>query len=180
MLDLTVLVGNPRPGSRTRAVAEEIARSLAAAVAAAGHEVGSVRTLELAEIVAYTLGTSPVAPTSPVPDAVDIVRASRLLVVATPSYKGTYTGLLKIFLDQLPHLGLAEVVAVPVAVAGSPAHAEATGAALAMLLRELGADVPAVVSVLDGRITDPAYVLDEAARIVGEVVAVLDGESLKS
>ena len=36
-----------------------------------------------------------------------VLDAGELLVIATPTYKGTYTGLLKLFLDQFGASGLA-------------------------------------------------------------------------
>src|SRR5262245_20449191 len=112
---IVVLIGNPRPGSRTRVLAEATAASLSAALADAGVALDGVRVLELAEISAVSFGADPVRPSTVVEDAHTVVRGSRLLVVATPTYKGTYTGLLKIFLDQYGHRELAGVAAVPVA-----------------------------------------------------------------
>jgi len=153
--ELVLLIGNPRAGSRTRAVAERFASRLG---------VVPCEVLELAELTGVTYGAFAVAPAISDEAALDRVRAARLLVVATPSYKGTYTGLLKLFLDRVPHLGLDGVVAVPIAVAASPAHAAATGADLARLLRELGAHVPVEVPVLESELETAD--LDRAAGLV--------------
>jgi FMN reductase len=40
-----------------------------------------------------------------------------LLIVASPIYKATYTGVLKVLLDRIPMEGLAGRVAIPVMVA---------------------------------------------------------------
>jgi FMN reductase len=42
-----------------------------------------------------------------VTEAVESVRASTAVVVASPTYKATYTGLLKLFLEQFPRAGSA-------------------------------------------------------------------------
>lgn len=143
--ELVVLVGNPRAGSRTRAVAEHVASFLPSAPAV---------VLDLAELAGVSWTSEPGVAAQPVDDAVDLVRGARHLVVATPSYKGTYTGLLKLFFDRFPHLGLEGVAALPIAVAASPAHATATADDLTRLLRELGAhvtdQVPLLESHLDG------------------------------
>src|SRR5262245_59095539 len=56
-------------------------------------------------------------------DAVlDALLAADLVVVATPIYRATYSGLLKVFLDLLPNAGLAGKVAVPIASGGSLGH----------------------------------------------------------
>ncbi|MGH3247594.1 MAG: NADPH-dependent FMN reductase [Trebonia sp.] len=71
------------------------------------------------------------------------VAQCRLLVVASPTYKATYTGLLKSFLDRYGNDGLRGVVAVPVMVGAAPIHALAPEVYLRPLLVELGATVPA-------------------------------------
>jgi len=106
---------------------------------------------------------------NPQPDAWDAVTSADLLVVATPSYKGTYTGLLKLFLDRYPAGALDGVRAVPVAVAGSPDHAGATAADLLRLLRELGAVAGSGVAVLESQLADGDALLDRhAARLAEE------------
>ncbi len=45
-----------------------------------------------------------------------------LLIVATPVYKGSYTGLLKLFVDFLPQDDLVGLPVLPVAVGGSDVH----------------------------------------------------------
>jgi FMN reductase len=155
MSDLVLLIGNPRSGSRTRAAAER----LAALIGSAAPDV-----VELADATGVTYSAGVVAPARPDPTALDRVRAARVLVVASPAYKGTFTGLVKLFLDRLPHLGLDGVTAVPLAVAASPAHADATAADLARVLRELGATVPARLALLETALDGPEFA--EAAEPV--------------
>lgn len=138
MSDLVVLVGNPRPFSRTRTLAEATADALTARLA---HLDGRT-VLDLADLVGVTFGPEPARGSGAVEDPFAVVRQARLLVVATPTYKGTYTGLLKVFLDQFAAGALAATVAVPVAVAASEAHLASVSAALLSLLAELGARLP--------------------------------------
>ena len=160
MSNVVVLVGNPRPGSRTAAFATALAQRLVAT---------APRVIELGEVIAVGLDAEPVRATSPQPDAWDAVSTAELLVVATPSYKGTYTGLLKLFLDRYPAGGLTGVRAVPVAVAGSPDHAGATAADLLRLLRELGAVAGSAVAILESQLADGEALLDRhAARLAEE------------
>jgi FMN reductase len=63
-------------------------------------------------------------------------------VVASPTYKATYTGLLKLFLDRFPGNGLDGVVAVPLMLGAGPAHALAPEVFLKPVLAELGALLP--------------------------------------
>jgi len=128
-----VLIGNPRPFGRTTQIAREIADQIAQAVA------GSVEhVVELG-----THGPDVLNPDAgPVNDDLDALRRLDLLVVASPTYKATYTGLLKSFLDRYPTRGLHGVVAVPVMVGGASQHSLAVDVHLRPLLVELGAVVP--------------------------------------
>ena len=63
-------------------------------------------------------------------------------MVASPTYKATYTGLLKLFLDGYGPSPLAGVEAVPLMVGAAPHHALAVDVHLTPLLLELGAPVP--------------------------------------
>jgi FMN reductase len=130
---VTILVGNPRPASRTRHVAEQVGRRLARLTGA--HDVV---TYDLADYVRdlYT------APGNAITGVLADVAACDLLVVASPTYKATYTGLIKTFFDLYGDAALSGVVAVPVMTAGSPLHALAVETHLRPLLVELGASVP--------------------------------------
>ncbi|MDG4797923.1 NAD(P)H-dependent oxidoreductase [Micromonospora sp. WMMD1082] len=162
------LIGNPRSGSRTRALADAAADELS--TRAGGRLVGR-QVLELADAVGVTFGPEPAVAAGPVDDPFALVRAARLLIVATPTYKATYTGLLKLFLDRFGHLELAGVVAVPVAVAASEAHRRSVGAALTDLLAELGASVPAPpLAVLEAQAADPTTAAAEWASRHGTTV----------
>ncbi len=150
---ITPLIGNPQPGSRTRLVAEAVAAQLAAR---SGATVGP--TIELAEVAASLF----VNPEPRVDELGARVAASDVLVVASPTYKASYTGLLKAFLDRYPTNGLQGVTAVPILTIGSPAHALAVELTLRPLLVELGASVPT------RGIAFPTAAIDDRERIVGE------------
>ena len=74
--------------------------------------------------------------------AADRLRAARLAVIASPTFKGTYTGLLKAFLDRFARTDLNGVTVVPVLVGSGPAHALAVEVHLRPLLVEIGASLP--------------------------------------
>ena len=65
------------------------------------------------------------------------VGAADLVVVASPTYKATYTGLLKLFLDRFSTDGL-RGVAVPLMLGAGPAHALAPELSLRPVLAEIG------------------------------------------
>ena len=129
-MSTAVVVGNPKPHSRTRQAAVNVAKELT------GREPDL--TLDLADLGPRLLewGDPEVA------SALKAVASHDLLIVASPTYKATYTGLLKVFLDQLPSGGLAGVSAVPLMLGGHWAHALAPELLLKPLLVELGATVP--------------------------------------
>jgi len=140
MSHIVVVSGNPRPGSRTS--------TLAVAVGAA---LGSpIEVVEVGELGAglLTPGDEPTA------RAVRLVREAEVLVVATPTYKGSYTGVLKVLLDHLPAQALAGKRAVPVVTAGVAPQAEAAEALLRQLLTELGAEVAPGLPVVEADLPD--------------------------
>lgn len=133
MSSIVVLVGNPQPASRTRLVAEEVAHQLAAR---SGADVEP--TIDLAELADRLFRF----PDADIDALLQRVAAADVLVVASPTYKATYTGLLKAFLDRYGADALAGVTAVPLLTIGGPAHALAVEHALRPLLVELGASTP--------------------------------------
>jgi FMN reductase len=153
MSSIAVVVGNPQPGSRTRLVAEEVARQLAER---SGADV--LPTAELSEVAGLLFRF----PAPEVDALLEAVAAADVVVVASPTYKATYTGLLKAFLDRYGNGGLATVTAVPVLTVGTPVHALAVEVALRPLLVELGASVPT------RGIAFPAGAVEDRVRIVGE------------
>ena len=141
---VVVLVGNPKPASRT----------LDAALHVAGELAGEPDlVVDLATYGARLLDWSD----AEVSDLVAQVSAAQLLVVACPTYKGSFTGLLKIFLDRIAGDGLTGTVAVPLMLWAGPAHAMAAEVFLRPVLTELGATVPgAALSIADKSHDDPA------------------------
>ncbi|MFD2794839.1 NADPH-dependent FMN reductase [Promicromonospora vindobonensis] len=152
---LVVLSGNPRPGSRTLGVAEAVAHRLAGALG-----LHPAEPVDLA-LLAPTVLTGSAAVTA----ARDRVAAARLVVVATPVYKASYTGLLKAFLDGYGPDALADVVAVPVVVSASAAHASAGEVHLRPVLTDLGAVVPTrTFAVTEDRLAEVGPLLDTWAE----------------
>jgi FMN reductase len=132
MTTIVVVSGNPRPGSRTLTLASAVGSAIATAAGAAEPTVIDVGSLGAGLLTPGDEGTAA---------AVALLKEADLLVIATPTYKGSYTGILKVLLDQLPSGALAGKVAVPVVTAGVAPQAAAAEALLRQLLTELGADV---------------------------------------
>lgn len=132
---VAVVVGNPKPRSRTLAVAQTVA---SAAAAAAGLAEAQPVTIDLADFGSELFDWS----SARVKEIAGALSSCSLAVVASPTYKATYTGLLKAFLDWFGQTGLAGVTAIPVMVGASPVHALAVEVHLRPLLVEIGATVP--------------------------------------
>ena len=139
-----VVVGNPKPASRTLEAALHVARELG------GTEPELVVDLALlgADLLDWSSET--------VARLVDQVGQADLVVAASPTYKGSYTGLLKLFLDRFAGGTGLTGLAVPLMLGGSPAHALAPELLLRPLLTELGATVPGrALYVIDRDFADP-------------------------
>jgi FMN reductase len=133
-VQIAVVVGNPKPASRTLGVATALADALAAELGAAQPHL----IVDLAEHAGdlFDWGAPRLA------QLTDEVASAALIVAASPTYKATYTGMLKAFFDRYGPDGLAGSVAVPLMTGGSPVHALAVEVHLRPLLVELGAAVP--------------------------------------
>lgn len=133
MTNVLALTGNPRPASRSHA----LARTLASAIAAQAGQAAAD------EIDVALLGAGVLDPVDErARSATEQVLAADILVVSSPTYKATYAGLLKVFLDRFGTGALKGIAAVPILLGGAPHHRLAVDVHLTPLLLELGASVP--------------------------------------
>ena len=135
MSTVGLVVGNPKAQSRTLALAESVAT---AAADAAGLDGADRMTIDLAEVGPQLFDWS----STTVKAAVQGVRSCALVVVASPTYKASYTGLLKSFLDWFGTADLLGVTVVPVMTGAGAHHALAVEVHLRPVLVELGATLP--------------------------------------
>jgi FMN reductase len=131
------LVGNPKMASRTLQVAGEVTKQVGSWLESQGTRVENT-TVDIAELGAALLEWESKA----INDVLQHIDECRLLVAASPTYKATYTGLLKMLLDRIPMEGLAGRVAIPVMVAAAPIHMLAVETHFRPVLVELGACCP--------------------------------------
>ena len=134
-MSIVTVVGNPRPGSRTLGAAVAATDAIAARL---GHP-GAREVIDLSALAPALL--QPAAGAS-LETALELLTSASVAVLASPTYKATYTGLLKVFLDRLPPNALAGTAALPILVMGHPKHALAVEVHFRPLLVELGAFVP--------------------------------------
>jgi len=159
-----VVVGNPKPASRTFQAAVHLAEQLTGAAP------------EFAvDLAAFGSGLLDWSDTE-VGEAVEAVRGLDLVIFASPTYKASYTGLLKVFLDRFPSNGLDGVVAVPLMLGAGPGHQLAPEVFLKPVLAELGAILPTrALYVVDSAYEDPAayeaWLAASRGRIAASVAA---------
>jgi FMN reductase len=147
MSGIVVLSGDPSPGSRTARLANSVGTNIAQLLGARPPEV-----IDLANYAERLL----VPDAAEVQGAVAAVRDADLLVVATPTYHGTFTGVLKVFLDRFPPAGLSGRRALGVVVSATPGRAEAAESHLHALLAELGASTPGPgLALAEDQLTQP-------------------------
>lgn len=161
-MSVGIVVGNPKARSRTWDAAWYVARELSGA--------DPDLAIDVIDLGPKLLGWGD----SEVAEAVTAVQRLDLLVVASPTYKASFTGLLKLFLDQFAAGSLASTVTIPLMLGGSPAHSLAPETQLRPVLSELGAITPTSALYLIDREWDTAPALGDwlpaAARLVRRLV----------
>jgi FMN reductase len=159
------VVGNPKPRSRTRQVAEAVAERVTRRLTAIGpsgtgpengNDLVTTEVVEVSELGAGLLGWGDPG----VKAATTAMAATDVLIVATPTYKATYTGLLKLLLDQVGAGELGGVPTIPIQVAAAPQHALAVEVHLRPVLVEIGASLP----------TAGLFVLDSALETLDDTL----------
>lgn len=142
MASIVILAGSPSAVSRTTALARQVGDELTTD----GHDVRLVVLRDLPPDALLTATTAD--PT--IAHAIRTVLEADAVVVATPVYKASYSGLLKAFLDLLPQSALLGKVVLPLATGGTIAHLLVIDYSLRPVLVSLGA----------GHITPGRFVLD--------------------
>ncbi|MBZ5739511.1 NADPH-dependent FMN reductase [Nocardioides mangrovi] len=154
-LTVTVVVGNPKPASRTLKVAVSLVEHLLEP------DSYDLEVIDLAEYADQMFDW----PSETLAELNQRVADSDLAVFASPTYKATYTGLLKAFLDRYPAGGLHGVTAIPVHTGADLSHSMGPDVHLAPLLTELGA------VVLGRGVYFVAGNMDQLDEIIGKAAA---------
>ena len=128
---IVIINGTPSLVSRINAVIEHVETSLDGG----GFEVNRINVAELpAEDLIHTKFES-----EHIVKANGLVAEADAIIVVSPVYKASYTGVLKTFLDLVPERGLAGKVVLPLFMGGSLAHLLTIDYALKPVLSVLGA-----------------------------------------
>lgn len=139
---ITVVTAGLSQPSSTRLLAERIAESVGAAVSARGEsaEVDFIELRELAVDLAHSMAAGGL-PTPTIAAVRDRVSEANGLIVVTPVFAGSYSGLFKMFFDLLDGDALNGMPVIIAATAGTPRHSLVLDFAMRPLLTHLRAVV---------------------------------------
>jgi len=128
-MNVLLLGGSPSAPSTTWRLLQLVGTRLAAL----GHRSAAlqVRELPAPALLRADLHDPAIA------QAVALVRDADAIVIGTPVYKASFSGVLKVFLDLLPQDGLAGKLVLPLATGGSQSHMLALDYALRPVLASL-------------------------------------------
>jgi FMN reductase len=130
-MTILLISGSPAIPSSSHRLLQHIGERLAVL----GHQYSRLQVRDLPP-AALLLGQS----NEPaIRHALDAVATADAVVISTPVYQASFSGLLKTFLDLLPQDGLAGKVVLPIATGGSQSHLLALDYALRPVLQALEA-----------------------------------------
>lgn len=117
MPKIVAISGSPKPLSRTRDLVTDIQSRIA-------QEVGGITDLvDIADLVSCLAVASREEAAPSLASALQSVEKADFLVIGSPVYKGSYTGLFKHFMDLLDYKALAGIPVALLAIGGSDRHA---------------------------------------------------------
>lgn len=157
MTKAIIINGGNTVNSRLTGIQQHIEALLAAD--GVTYEVIHVHQLPAVDLITANFASKAIA------ENVAKVTAADIVLFLTPIFKGSYTGILKTFIDLLPQKALENKTVVPVAIGGSLAHLLALEYSLKPVLSILGATL----------ITSPIYIVDsQVERVEGGFVVSED------
>ena len=130
-MTILLLGGSPAATSSTGRLLDHVGDKLAAL----GHRHSKLQVRDLPATALLHADCSDLG----IKRALAAVADADAIVIATPVYKASYTGILKAFLDLLPQDGLAGKLVLPLATGGGQSHMLALDYALRPVLHALDA-----------------------------------------
>ena len=168
-MNVVILQAGLRSPSSTRLLADELAREVGAAVPGSSVRVVDLRDHAHAIMDAMLQGFA--APD--LQEVLDAVVAADGLVVVTPTFQASYSGLFKSFIDLIEPGTLREVPTILAATGGTERHSLVLEHALRPLMVHLGADpVRTAIFAATSDFGSPAL-SGRARRAAGELAARL-------
>ncbi|WP_083952524.1 NADPH-dependent FMN reductase [Sphingobium amiense] len=127
--DLVIISASASQTSRSEMVGDYLERLLT-------NDYGSIAHIRVRELPPAALARADVDDGA-IADALSKLAQANAVVVITPTYKGSYSGLLKIFIDLLPQYALRGKVVLPLATGGTIAHMQMMDHALRPVLQTM-------------------------------------------
>jgi FMN reductase len=131
MSKVVIVSGSPNPGSRLTGIIRHAEQRLVGASAYGGHI--EVAALPAEDLILARFDSPAIALANA------RVAEADAIIIASPVYKASYTGVLKTYLDLLPQKALAGKIISPLFLGGSIAHLLAIDYSLKPVLGALGA-----------------------------------------
>jgi|SRR5690625_932142 len=159
MSSIVLIGGSPSPTSRSSIVLDQVSE----AVAGAGFAIDriEVRDIDPAALLFADFGHPDVV------EAVAKIERAAAIIIATPVYKASYSGVLKALLDLLPRDAFRNKPILPIATGGTIAHLLSIDYALRPVLYALCAD-----KVLAGR-----FILDKEVSTIAPHIGIENEEA---
>jgi FMN reductase len=164
-MHVVLLGGSPAAPSTTWRLLKLVGDRLAAL----GHRTTALQVRELpAQALIRAEFAEPV-----IREAAALVAHADAVVVGTPVYKASYSGVLKTFLDLLPQDGLAGKLVLPLATGGSQSHFLALDYGLRPVLASLGPRhiLPSIYATSEQLPWDPERGLEPHPAIAARIDA---------
>lgn len=161
MSKVTIISGSPSEETRLNGVLHDIFNHFNGIGIAP--EIIDVRLLPSEDLIQARFDSAEII------EANKKVEDSSIIVILTPVFKASYSGVLKTYLDLLPQNGLEGKTILPIAVGGTFGHLLMIDYALKPVLTALGA-----THILKG-----AYILDSQIKKLGNNRYELDAEAKK-
>lgn len=159
MLTIVGLAGSPSTPSRTRAIVQAVTDRIAAESGA------QTRLIDIADLVPDLGIRSRAEASQRVEEALQAIEGASLLVVGSPVYKGSYTGLLKHVIDLINYPALLGTPVALLAAGGSDRHALVIEHQLRPLFAFFGAKTLATGVFLSDKTIQNGWVEDAACAL---------------
>jgi FMN reductase len=161
MANVVIISGSPSQVSRSSAVADFVGKLLKKK----GNQFHHIKVCDLpAEDLVYAKFDSPA-----IQQAKTLIANADAVVVVSPVYKASYTGIFKTFFDLLPEKALSNKTILPIANGGTVAHLLSLEYAFKPLFSVLGAtDIVDGVYIVDSQVqyseTELTFLSDEVEQ----------------
>jgi len=131
MSRVVILSGSPNASSRLNGMTDYVRQSLADA----GLKTAIIQVVDLPpEDLVHANFSSPT-----ILAANELIAAADAVVIASPVYKASFTGVLKAYIDLLPQKGFEGKLIAPIFIAGTMAHLLSIDYSLKPVLASMGA-----------------------------------------